>query len=262
MNQNILQSINKGETFAIIPARAGSKGVKNKNIRCLQGYPMIAYSIAAAKMCPHISRVIVTTDSQDYAQIANYYGAETPFLRPAEIAGDQATDIEFMKHAIDWLYEHEHTVPEYFVHLRPTYPLRQVEYVTKAVEQFHADDTATSLRSAHLASNTPYKWFNMREDGYYKSILDNLTLDEANNPRQAFPDVYVPDGYVDLLRTSFIVEKELMHGDRMIGYVVPGGIDVDAMKDMEYLEYYMTDHQHELLDYLRANYKELGDANL
>lgn len=119
------------------------------------------------------------------------------------------------------------------------------------------DDTATSLRSAHLASNTPYKWFNMREDGYYKSILDNLTLDEANNPRQAFQDVYIPDGYVDLLRTSFIVNHDLMHGDRMIGYVVPGGIDIDALKDLEYLEYYIAGNGSPILDYLRENYKTL-----
>lgn len=261
MNQNILNHIKKNEVVAIIPARAGSKGVKNKNIRCLKGYPMLAYSIAACKMCPEITRIIVSTDSEQYAEIARYYGAETPFLRPAKLAGDHSTDIEFMEHAIGWLYENEQSVPEYFVHIRPTYPLREVEVVRKAIELFRADATATSLRSAHLASNTPYKWFNLREDGYYKSIRDDLTLDEANNPRQAFPDVYIPDGYVDILRTSFIVKNDLMHGDRMIGYVVPGGVDIDAMKDLEYLEYYMTDHTSPILDYLRENYKVLDDID-
>ena len=262
MDRRILQIIKKGEIFAIIPARAGSKGVKDKNIKCLKGYPLIAYSIAAAKLCREISRVIVSTDSEKYASIARYYGAETPFLRPAELAGDQSTDIEFMQHAILWLADNEQTVPEYFVHLRPTYPLRETAIVNEAVCCMKSDDSATSLRSAHLASTTPYKWFNLRNDGYYKSILDKLTLDEANNPRQAFPDVYVPDGYVDLLRSSYIVQNNKMHGDRMIGYVVPGGIDVDAMKDMEYLEYYMSNHDHEIYQYLKENYDTLEAAGL
>lgn len=262
MNHQILGSIKKDEIYVIIPARAGSKGVKNKNIRCLKGYPLIAYSIAAAKMCSAVSRIIVSTDSEQYAAIAHYYGAETPFLRPAELSGDKSTDIEFMEHAINWLFENGQDIPEYFMHLRPTYPLREIEFVNEAVSRIKADATATSLRSAHPASNTPYKWFNLKEDGYYKSILDGLTLDEANNPRQAFPDVYIPDGYVDILKSAFIVKNDLMHGDRMIGYVVPGGIDVDAMKDIEYLDYFMEEHNHELYQYLKENYNTLEESGL
>ena len=98
------QLIQYGEVYAIVPARSGSKGVKNKNLRCLKGYPLIAYSIAAAKLTEGISRVIVSTDSPYYAEVAKYYGGEAPFLRPAEIAGDKSTDLEFMEHAIDWIY--------------------------------------------------------------------------------------------------------------------------------------------------------------
>lgn len=262
MNEKILEIIKKNEVVAIIPARSGSKGVKNKNIKCLQGYPMIAYGIAACKMCRSIDRIIVSTDSEEYAKIANYYGAETPFLRPAEISGDNSTDIEFMEHAINWLAENESSVPEFFVHIRPTYPLRETKIMEEAVEKMKKDKTATSLRSAHLASNTPYKWFNLCEDGYYKSIRDDLTLDEANNPRQAFEDVYIPDGYVDVLRTEFIVKNNLLHGDRMIGYIVPSGIDIDALKDLEYLEYFITKNESEILNYLRKNYKELNQVGL
>lgn len=259
MNLDILKRVEGGQVCAIIPARAGSKGVKNKNIRTLLGYPMIAYAIAASKMAKGVDRIIVSTDSEEYAKIARYYGAETPFLRPAEISGDQSTDIEFMEHAINWLYENEGKVPEYFLHMRPTYPMREIAVIEEAIKRMKEDPNATSLRSAHLASNTPYKWFNLREDGYYKSIRDDLTLDEANNPRQAFEDVYVPDGYVDVLRTSFIVENDLMHGDKMIGYVVPGGVDVDALKDLEYLEYYINGHTSEVAEYLKENYKKLED---
>ncbi len=256
MNQEILNHINKGQVYAIIPARSGSKGVKNKNIRCLNGYPMIAYSIVAAKLCENVDRVIVSTDSEEYAEIARKYGAETPFLRPAELSTDTSTDIEFMEHVINWLYENEKSVPEFFMHVRPTYPIRRQEIMDEAVRQMKADDTATSLRSAHLASNTPYKWFHRSEEGYFSCIPEGLTLDEANNPRQAFPDVYIPDGYVDMLRTEFIVKSGLLHGDKMIGYIVPGGVDIDALKDLEYLEYYQMKNGSPILDYLKENYEE------
>lgn len=262
MNENMFQAIEKDSMYAIIPARAGSKGVKNKNIRCLKGYPMLAYSIAAAKLCPAISRIIVSTDSEAYARIARYYGAETPFLRPAELAGDKAADIEFMEHAITWLFEHEQRLPEYFMHLRPTYPLREQDVVNAAVNKMSADPMATSLRSAHRSPAAPYKWFSMRDDGYYKCLFGGLTLDEANSPRQDFPNVYIPDGYVDILKTEFIIKNRLMHGDRVIGYVVPDGVDVDAMQDFQHLEHYMEDHDPAIYCYLKENYKTMGDAEL
>lgn len=262
LNPNYKQFIKQGEVYAIVPARSGSKGVKNKNLRCLKGYPLIAYSIAAAKLTEGISRVIVSTDSPYYAEVAKYYGGEAPFLRPAEIAGDKSTDLEFMEHAITWLAENEMKLPEFFVHMRPTYPIRELDVISDAVQRMKSDETATSLRSAHLAPNTPYKWFNMREDGYYKSIKEGLTLDEANNPRQSFPDVYIPDGYVDLLRTKFIIDNHLMHGDRMIGFVVPDGVDIDAMKDVEFLEFYIQDHQVDLYDYLSENFKPLDEIKV
>lgn len=250
MNSEILNHINKGQVCAIIPARSGSKGVKNKNIRLLNGFPMIAYTIAAAKLSQNIDRVIVSTDSEEYSEIARKYGAETPFLRPAEISGDTATDIEFMEHAISWLYENEGSVPEYWVHLRPTNPLRDCSVIEKAVAEFLADDTADSLRSAHLADVSPFKWFLRTEDGYYKTFT-GISLDEANKPRQAFPDVFIPDGYVDMLRTSYIVKNDLMHGKRMIAFRSPDSVDVDNVRDFIELERIVEKYQGDVLNYLR-----------
>jgi CMP-N-acetylneuraminic acid synthetase len=256
MHTDILHKIEKGSIYAIIPARSGSKGVKNKNIQMLCGYPMLAYSIAAAKLSAKIKRVIVTTDSDEYAQIANKYCAETPFMRPASISGDHSTDIEFMQHAINWLYENESVVPEFFVHLRPTNPIRKISIIDSAIELMLNDDTATSLRSGHLAGNTPFKWFQKNDEGHFHSILGDRTNDEANNPRQAFPAVYIPDGYVDILRTSFIVENDLMHGSRMIGFVSPDSVDIDVKSDVELLEYRMQKTHSEILDYLTIHYKK------
>lgn len=262
MNKDILGAISKNKVMGIIPARSGSKGVTNKNIRSLRGYPMIAYSIAAAKMSASIDRVIVSTDSEEYAKIAQYYGAETPFLRPARLAADRSTDIEFMMHAIHWLYENENSVPEFFVHLRPTYPLRNFALIDEAVYKMKSDDLATSLRSAHKADVSPFKWFQLKRDGYFKPMYDDMTLDDSNKPRQDFPDVYIPDGYVDVLKTENIVRNDSMHGNRMIGFVVEDGVDVDTLKDMDKIEKLFQRIDFPILSYLKENYKPLEEAGL
>lgn len=256
MNNDILNTIKRDSVYAIIPARSGSKGVKNKNIKLLCGYPMIAYSIVAAKLSHSVERVIVTTDSNEYMELANKYGAETPFLRPAEISQDNSTDIEFMQHCIKWLYENEKIVPEYFLHLRPTNPLRQLSYIEQAVTVIKEDKNSTSLRSAHLATNTPYKWFKKSENGYFCSILGDRTNDEANNPRQKFGDVYIPDGYVDILKTDFIVKNDMIHGQNMIPFIVPESVDIDAKKDIELLEFFIKKYNSEILDYLNENFEK------
>ena len=254
--------IKKGCMYAIIPARAGSKGVANKNIRCVKGYPLMAYAIAAAKNCSGISRVLVSTDSEKYAAIARAYGAETPFLRPAEFATDTSPDIEFMEHAIGWLAENEGELPEFFMHLRPTSPLREVDILEGAVKKMLEDPEATSLRSAHKQVFPPYKMFCIREDGYYRSFMKDMTIDEANSPRQDFDQVYTPDGYVDVLRTEFIREKHLMHGDKVISYIIPKAVDVDAKEDLEYIEFVLEREASPMLEYLRENYKPLEEMEL
>ncbi len=259
MNKKYLQMIAHGEVCAIIPARSGSKGIQNKNIRCLNGFPLLAYSIAGCKLCEGVDRILVSTDSEYYAEIAKYYGADVPFLRPVEISGDKSPDIEFMEHALGWMGDNDGAIPEYVLHIRPTYPLREPAIIKYALEKFEEDETATSLRSAHKSSEIPYKWFNLKEDGYFKPIWDNMTLDEANNPRQDFPDVYIPDGYVDVLSSVYIIENDLLHGDRMIGFVVPEGIDIDAEKDMQAVETFLKQHSHPIYEYLLANFKTLGE---
>lgn len=226
--------VKKGLVYAIIPARSGSQGVKDKNIRLLAGHPLLAYSIAAAKLTPEISRTIASTDSEEYASIARRYGADVPFLRPAEISGNQATDLEFMLHAISWLEGHEGVLPELWVHLRPTTPLRDSMVISEAIAKMAGDGSADSLRSAHLADVCPFKWFWRSDDGYYQTF-NGITLDEANGPRQKFPRMYIPDGYVDVLRTEFIQKNQLLHGRRMIAFETEKTIDVDTEEELDAL---------------------------
>src|SRR5680860_643299 len=116
-----------GEVLALIPARSGSKSVPGKNLRRLLGRPLISYSIEHALSCRRITRTLVTTDSEEIARVAKDHGAEAPFLRPPEISGDLALDVEFHRHALEWLREKEGYEPRFIVNLRPTHPVRQPE---------------------------------------------------------------------------------------------------------------------------------------
>lgn len=247
-------NINADSVIALIPARGGSKGVPGKNIRSLKGYPLIAYSIIAAKLSKQIDRIIVSTDSEEIASVAKMYGAEVPFLRPADLAADLSGDIGFVSHAIEWFHKNEDEIPEYIVHLRPTTPFREIEIVDSAIDKIVRASEATSLRSGHLASESPFKWFEINEKGYFESICKGLSNEEANNGRQGFPDVYIPDGYVDVIKTDFVISHGILHGERMLGYESPTCIEVDTEDDFVMLEYQIERFGSKLYDYLKMNF--------
>ena len=226
--------------LAIIPARSGSKGVPDKNIKQLAGKPLMAYSIISARKAGNIHRVMVSTDSKAYADIAREYGAEVPFLRPAEISGDSSTDYEFVRHLIDWMDRHEGNQPGFLVHLRPTTPLRDVSVIESAVEKMKKTGDATALRSVQEMPESAYKMFEI-ENGFLTQVGNRSSdLDEANLPRQAYRKTYKANGYVDVLRTSFILDRKKLHGHRVIAYVTPPIIEVDTPDDFEYLEYWVS----------------------
>jgi len=165
---------------AIIPARAGSKGVLNKNIKNLGGHSLLEWSINACKKSRFIDQIIVSTDSQNYAEHSLSIGAEVPFLRPKEISQDYSTDYEFISHAIDWFKENQN-VPTYLIHIRPTTPIRDPELMDKAIDLFIRNETATSLRSVHKMSESAYKSFEISSNGFLKLLgSDSLELDSAN----------------------------------------------------------------------------------
>jgi|TARA_Y100000031_G_scaffold122126_1_gene136876 N-acylneuraminate cytidylyltransferase len=225
------------DVVAIIPARSSSKGVPGKNIKLLAGKPLLAYSIAAARLSRKIDRVIVSTDSEHYANIAREYGAETPFIRPAELSADSSGDYEWIKHALDWIEDNDGYQPEYLVHLRPTTPLREVSYIDGAIERIKKDNDATALRSMHEMSETAYKTLEI-EGGYLKCICSgSFDIDAANLPRQTYEKTYVANGYVDIIRSSFVIENEKVLGNRVIAYITPGITDIDTLENFEYLEY-------------------------
>lgn len=225
---------------ALIPARAGSKGVVNKNIRPLAGRPLLAWSIAACRRSSTIDRTIVSTDSPSYAELSIELGAEAPFLRPAEISGDRSTDYEFIVHALDWLAARDEQ-PDYVVHIRPTTPLRDPRLIDEAVRAFTDANHATALRSVHEMAESAYKTFEIAPGGQLKRLAANSTaLDAANNARQQFPKTYSANGYVDVLSTAFIRRARLIHGDHVLPYVTPTVVEVDSEEDFAHLEFQLA----------------------
>ena len=234
------------DVIAIIPARSGSKTLEDKNIKPLSDHPLIAYSIAVAKLSKKIDRVIVSTNSQDYATIAKKYGAEVPFFRPNEFSTDKASDKDFLVHAMNWLEKNEGSIPEYWVHLRPTTPLRDVEVVDNAIDKILQDGTATSLRSGHKAPESPLKWL-VKDNLYFKGFIEGK---DYNLPKEEFEQVYIPDGFVDVVKTSYVMNSKDIHGDKMIGFESPVCTEVDSSEEFEYIQYQLDKNGSELLDYL------------
>ena len=171
------------EVLAIIPARGGSKGIPRKNIRNFAGYPLIAWSIAAAKQSSSVTRVVVSTDDEEIAAVAREWSAETPFLRPAELAQDNSTDLPLFEHALKWLAENENYKPDVVIQLRPTSPIRPRGLIDDAVKILldHAD--ADCVRGVVSAGQNPHKMW--RFDNVNQPMKPLLTVDGIAEPYNA-----------------------------------------------------------------------------
>ena len=234
-----------GEILVLIPARGGSKSVPRKNIIPLLGKPMIAWAIEHALAAEHVTRVIVTTDDEDIAAVAKAYGAEVPFLRPAELAQDLSLDIEFHRHAIKWLEQHENYVPDMVINLRPTPPSRQPAVIDKAIETFAAHPEIDSLRSVHLAEQSPYKMWTIDEKGLMRPVAPLPGVPEPyNEPRQRLPLVYWQDGYIDITRPSVILEQNSTTGRVILSFFIEEpAVDVDYHDELGKAEAQLRERQ-------------------
>jgi CMP-N-acetylneuraminic acid synthetase len=227
------------EILAIIPARSGSKSVKDKNIREINGKPMIAYSIEHAKASKLINRVIVSTDSEEYATIAREYGAETPFIRPAEYATDTSLDLEVFEHALSFLEKEEGYVPDLVVQLRPTYPIRNVQDIDKMITQMLGDASIDSMRCVAPAKEVAYKMWHKDETGRLTPIMKDIK-ECYNMPRQELPKVYYQNACIDVVRTDTITKLHSMSGEKIMGYEMEENFDIDTEEEFKKAEEYLN----------------------
>lgn len=244
----------KKTVIAIIPARGGSKGVPKKNIHPLGGFPLVAYSIIAAKLAKRVDRIIVSTDSKEIATIAKKFGAEVPFLRPVEFATDKSPDAHYLRHALAWFDKHEGQHPDFLVNLRPTTPLRDPKHVDEAVELIKKNLVASSMRSGHEIRESPHKLFGI-QDSYFVGLFPNDPRPEYYDlPRQTFPPVYQPDGYVDIIVSDWVLKNDSIHGPRILAYASPDTGEVDRLEDFKFIEYTLERVDWEIYKYLKENF--------
>jgi YrbI family 3-deoxy-D-manno-octulosonate 8-phosphate phosphatase len=221
--------------LALIPARGGSKGIPRKNIRDFAGYPLIAWSIAAGLQAHTVNRIIVSTDNEEIASVAREYGAETPFMRPPELAQDRTTDLPVFEHALKWLEDIEGYKPDIVVQLRPTSPIRPKDCVDGAVKILMEYADADCVRGVVTAGQNPYKMW--RFNGYDKPMKPLLEVEGIaepyNAPRQILPPVYWQTGHIDAIRTSTISRKHSLTGNVIYPLVIDSRytIDIDTLAD-------------------------------
>ncbi|HVP91401.1 MAG TPA: acylneuraminate cytidylyltransferase [Terriglobales bacterium] len=229
--------------LALIPARGGSKGIPGKNIKLLGGRPLIAYSIAAAKASSFIERTIVSTDDAEIARVATALGAEVPFRRPAELAGDSVTDLPVFQHALLTLATSDDYRPDIVVHLRPTSPLRPPGLVDGAIRTLLENPDADSVRSVAPPNQNPYKMWRTNE-GRLEPLLPAGAPEPYNAPRQSLPETYWQTGQVDVMRAATINEKRSVSGDRILPYPAESAfaVDLDSLPQWALAEHLIQAH--------------------
>jgi len=241
---------------ALIPARAGSKRVPDKNIRPLAGHPVIAYTIAAAAESGIFSDVIVSTDSEHYAEIVKYYGAEVPFLRPQKLAGDQSPDIEWLAYTLDRLQADGRRY-DCFSILRPTSPFRLPETIQRAWHDFSTQTGVDSLRAVEKCTQHPGKMWVVRG----KRMTPLLPLGPPEQPWHSsqypsLPEIYVQNASLEIAWSRVVMEDRTIAGNVVMPFLTTGheGFDVNNEYDWQLAEHMVQTGEAELPQIMQPAY--------
>ena len=214
--------------LGIIPARSGSKGIPQKNIKNFNGKPLISWTIETALQCPLISETIVSTESQEIADIAKCYGARVPFMRPSRLAKDSTPGIEPVLHAIQQLPEYD-----WVLVLQPTSPLRTTDDICGIINMIK-DKKENSAVSVSETIEHPY-WTYTLKNGRLRNIINN----EIASLRQDLPSAYILNGALYLVSRNFLQTKRTLKDESTLAYVMPRhrSVDIDDMDDWHFAEY-------------------------
>lgn len=232
------------EVLGIVGARSGSKGLPNKNILPLGGRPLLAWIILAARKSRYIKRVVMSTDSEEYASIARSYGAEAPYLRPKELAMDRSPEIECVKHALWWLEKNEGYRPDIVVRLLPTVPLQQAEDIDACVEELLKDPDAHSSVVIAEARQHPEKALKLVGDGKGGGYLVTYRTESGREvtpiARQNYEKAFFRANVI-VTRIDVIREFNSLTGDRVRYHIIPQerAVDIDSPMDFHIVEQLM-----------------------
>jgi len=224
---------------ALIPARSGSKRIDGKNVRALHGHPVLAYTVRAALDSEIFDAVVLSTDSVEYAEIGRYYGAEVPFLRPGELAGDTSPDIDFVEYTLMRLKQ-EGRVYDCFSILRPTSPFRKPETIRRAWQEFLTEQGVDSLRAVERCAEHPAKMWVIRG----RRMVPVLPVNDGATPwhsrqYQSLPPVYVQNASLEIAWTRIVFEGRTISGEVIMPFVTSDdeGLDLNTLRDWWYAEH-------------------------
>ena len=218
--------------IALIPARSGSERVPDKNVRPLAGHPLLAYAIASARQAGIFDRIVCSTDSGKIAEVAQRYGADIPFLRPAKLATSTSPDIEWIEHALTELDEHY----DLFAIVRATNPFRGPDVLQRGLEQLVATPEADSIRAVERVKQHPGKMW-VLEGKTMRPILDQSQLDVAwhAGQYQALPEIYVQNSALEIAWTRVVSQTGTREGRVVAPYLTHGyeGFNIDDEDDWD-----------------------------
>lgn len=220
--------------IALIPARSGSKGLPGKNTKLLCGKPLIAYAIEAALQSVYITEVYVSTDSEEIAEVAKLHGAKVPFLRPTQLASDEALVVDTYIYMLEkWKSLGLET--EAFIVLQPTSPLRTSKNIDEAIALFYKKNASSVV--SYTEEHHPISW--------HKFVNDDLTFspifEEELQNRQQKKKTYYPNGAIFVFSTDLIKQKKY-YNEYSFAYLMPreNAVDIDTLDDFEYAEFLLT----------------------
>ena len=225
------------EFWAFIPARSGSKGLKNKNIKKLNGLPLIAYSIRTALKCKKIKKTIFSSDSKKYINIAKKYGCKNIHFRSKKISNNNSSELSVFKDFILKQMKLGENLPKYFVHLRPTSPFRNIKTLNYCINKFQKmNKRCSSLRTVSVMSNTAYRYIRIINNYLCAIPKKDFALDKWFRPRHFFPKTYICNCVVDIYKTENILKNKLF-GNRVFPIQINEyWVDIDSLNDFREAE--------------------------
>lgn len=230
--------LNKINIVAIIPARGGSKGVLRKNIKLLNGYPLITYSIKAAQNSQYINKVVVSTDDKEIMETAIQHSASVPYLRPFELSTDDASTVDVIIHMVKYLINVENYIPDYVCVLQCTSPLRTSTDIDNSISLLLSRNV-DGLVSVCESEINPY-WTNIFDGERLKYFIEK---GKTITKRQDLPKIYRNNGAIYLIKTEVLFSEKSLEPQNITGYIMPidRSIDIDTELDFKIAELIMEE---------------------
>ena len=238
--KNCELKLNNFKIVSFIPARSGSKGIRDKNLTKLKNKLIIHWAIETSLKSKIIQKTFFSSNSIKYIKLANKYSSIFTIQRSTKLSQDFTTDYDVIKDFIKFLYS-INIFPDIIVHLRPTTPVRNPKLVDKAIRYFFKNKKYSSLRSVHKMSETAYKSVKISKKGNLVPILDKYeNLDDINLSRQLYPETFQPNGYVDIYRVKNILKNRSLLGKNSFPFVTDFQAELDTAEDLKFLKYMIS----------------------